>query len=100
MQYTKESRITTIDDVKGFFSHLVSECQIAFHPDDRFEDYVSIEDGHNTFSQEECDIYNRLMDDCFDVCEKNGADIYALGLEIMRKAMPNEEDRKDKKNSL
>ena len=40
------------------------------------------------------------MDDCFDVCEKNGVDIYALGLEIMRKAMPNEEDRKDEKNSL
>ena len=99
MQCTKESKIVNVADAKEFFSHLVYERQVAFHPDDRFEDYIS-EDGHNTFSQEECDIYNRLMDDCFDVCEKNGADIYALGLEIMRKAMPNEEDRKDEKNSL
>lgn len=95
MQYTKDSRIATIDDVKEFFSHLVRDCQIAFHPDERFENYVSIENGHNTFSQAECDIYNRLMDDSFEVCKNNGADIYDLGTEIIQKSMPNEEGRKD-----
>jgi phenylalanine-4-hydroxylase len=81
MPYTKESRITTIDDVKEFFAHLVNERRLVFHPDDRFEDYVS-DDGREAFSEEECAIYNRLMDESFEVCEKNNADIYAIGLEV------------------
>ena len=87
MQYNSESKIATIDDVKEFFHHLVSERNLNFHPDDRFEDYVSCDDGSNTFSREECSVYNRLMDESFDVCEKNGVDIYAIGLELMQKAL-------------
>ena len=86
MQYNKETRITSVDDVKNFFHHLVSERKVNFHPDDRFEDYVA-EDGVASFSQEECTVYNRLMDESFEVCEKNGADIYAIGLELMQKAL-------------
>ena len=87
MQYNKETRITSVDDVKAFFHHLVNERNLNLHPDDRFEDYVSCDDGSNTFSQEECSVYNRLMDESFDVCEKNGVDIYAIGLELMQKTM-------------
>ena len=83
MQYTKESKIGTIDDVRKFFGHLANERRVTFHPDDNFEDYVS-EDGANTFSEGECTIYNRLMDESFEVCEKNSADIYAIGLEFMQ----------------
>ena len=86
MQYNKETRITSVDDVKAFFHHLVSERMVNFHPDDRFEDYVA-DDGGASFSQEECAVYNRLMDESFDVCEKKGADIYAIGLELMQKAL-------------
>ena len=87
MQYNRESKIATIDDVKEFFHHLVSERNLNFHPDDRFEDYVSSDDGEASFSQEECAVYNRLMDESFDVCEKNGVDIYAIGLERMQKVL-------------
>ena len=86
MQYNKETRITSVDDVKDFFHHLVNERKVNFHPDDRFADYVS-EDGVPSFSQEECAIYNHLMDESFDVCENRGADIYVIGLELMQKAM-------------
>lgn len=84
MQYNKESRIATIDDVKVFFGHLVDERGVEFHPDDRFEDYVSRENYENTFSPEECAIYNRLMDESFEVCEENGVDIYAVGLDFLK----------------
>ena len=87
MQYNNETRITSVDDVKEFFHHLVNERNLNFHPDDKFGDYVSCDDGSNTFSQEECSVYNRLMDESFDVCEKNGVDIYAIGLELMQKAL-------------
>ena len=80
MQYTKESVIVTIDDVKEFFNHLVNERQVVFHPDDPFEDYKS-QDGQRVFTQKECVVYNRLMDESFEACEKYGTDIYALGLE-------------------
>ena len=87
MQYNSESKIATIDDVKEFFHHLASERDLNFHPDDRFEDYVSREDGSKTFTQEECVVYYHLMDECFEVCEKNGVDIYAIGLELMQDAL-------------
>ena len=80
MQYTNESVIVTIDDVKEFFNHLVNERQVVFHPDDSFEEY-KFQDGHRVFTQKECVVYNCLMDESFEVCEKYGADIYALGLE-------------------
>ena len=83
MQCTKESKIVNVADAKEFFSHLVYERRVTFHPDDNFEDYVS-EDGANTFSEEECTIYNHLMDESFEACEKNGTDTYALGLELMQ----------------
>lgn len=87
MQYNKKSRISTADDVRGFFNFLVNERKVNLHPDDRFEDYLSCESRNNMFSQEECAVYNRLMDESFEVCEKNGADIYAIGLGIMQKAL-------------
>lgn len=49
-----------------------------------FEDYVSCENGINTFTLDECAIYNRLMDESFAVCEKEGVDIYEIGLEKLQ----------------
>ena len=87
MQYNINSQITTINDVEAFFQHLVTERSLSFHPDDRFEFYISCDDGSNIFSEKECAIYNRLVDECCEVCERNGADIYAIGLAFMRKAL-------------
>ena len=86
MQYNRETRITSVNNVKEFFHHLVNERNLNFHPDDIFEDYVSCDDGSNTFSQDECAVYNRLMNESFDVCEKNGVDIYAIGVDTMQSA--------------
>jgi len=87
MKYNDDSIIATVDDVKEFFRHLVNDRKVNFHPDDRFEDYASCEDGSKTFTQKECAVYNHLMDKCFEVCEKNGVDIYAIGLELMQDAL-------------
>lgn len=92
MQYNKESKIATVDDVKEFFQHLINDRKLNFHPDDRFEDYVSHTDRSNTFSQEECVIYNRLMDESFNTCEKSGEDIYAIGVELMQKAIAQQQN--------
>lgn len=79
MTYNNESHIKSVEDVKVFFHHLVDERKVNFHPDDMFEDYVSCEGGINTFTLEECALYNRLMDESFKVCKDVGVDIYRIG---------------------
>lgn len=81
MTYNKDSKILSVKDVEAFFHHIVFERKVNFHPDDMFEDYVSFEGGINTFTLDDCAIYNRLMDESFAVCNKEGVDIYEIGLE-------------------
>lgn len=87
MTYTSDSHIMSVKDVKTFFHHIVSERKANFHSDDMFEDYVSCEGGINTFTLGECAIYNRLMDESFAVCNNEGVDIYAIGLEELQTAL-------------
>ena len=87
MTYTSDSHIMSVKDVKTFFHHIVSERKVNFHPDDMFEDYVSCEGGINTFTLGECAIYNRLMDESIAVCNNEGVDIYAIGLEELQTAL-------------
>ena len=87
MQYNINSQITTINDVGAFFERVVCGRSLCFHPGERFEGCVFCDVGSNMFSENGCAIYDRLMDECFEVCEKNGADIYAIGLAFMRKAL-------------
>lgn len=84
MTYTTESHIKTIADVKAFFHHLANECRISFHPDDNFTDYF-YSNNVRIFSDEDAALYNRLMDESFDVCKKADIDIYDLAYEILTK---------------
>lgn len=87
MTYNIDSHIKSVEDVNTFFHHIVSERKVNFHPDDMFEDYVSCERGINTFTLDECAVYNRLMDESLDICKKEGVDIYSIGLEELQKAL-------------
>ena len=87
MTYNSNSHIKSVKDVETFFHHIVFERKVNFHPDDVFGDYVSCEGGINTFTIEECAIYNRLMDESFAVCKKEGVDIYEIGLEELQEAL-------------
>ena len=87
MIYTNESHILSVKDVEAFFHHIVFERKVNFHPDDMFEDYVSCEGGINTFTLEECAIYNRLMDECIVICKSEDVDIYEIGLDELQTAL-------------
>lgn len=80
MTYNTSSHIKTVKDVETFFHHIVSERKVNFHPDNMFEDYVSCDGGINTFTIDECAIYNRLMDESFNVCKDANVDIYEIGI--------------------
>ena len=83
MDYNVDSHILSVDDVRIFFHHLVEERKVNFHPDDDFADYVSLKDHTPTFSDEEVGVYNRLMDESFDVCDKSNTDIYEIGIKFL-----------------
>ena len=77
MQYNKDSHINNVDDVRKFFHYIVNERNVNFNPDDMFEDYMSV-DGSNAFTPEECEIYNRLVEEAFKICDKENVDIYEI----------------------
>lgn len=83
MTYTQQSHIQSVKDIKAFFRYLVQERKITLQPDYLFEKYVSEETGERVFSDEECALFDRLMDEAFAVCEKLNADIYEIGVNIL-----------------
>lgn len=87
MTYTATSHIVSVQDVEVFFHHLVDERKVNFHPDDDFANYICLEDRTPSFSAEEVVVYNRLMDESFDVCDKAGIDIYDIGFNELTKGM-------------
>ena len=87
MGYSANSHIESIKDVETFFHHLIDERNVNFHPDDDFADYVCYADNTSSFTSDEVEIYNRLMDESFDVCKKAKVDIYEIGLPLLQKAV-------------
>ena len=76
------NKIEKVEDVKAFAKHLTVIEKISFHPDDDFSDYVNTETQEPTYSQEEAELRNDLMNQCFKICEQNNVDIYDIMGEI------------------
>lgn len=75
--------IKSIEDVKTFFRQLLAE-DLNFHPDTPFEDYITSETKVDTYTTKEAEIRNRLLEECFDTCEKEKVDIYEIAMEIFQ----------------
>ena len=79
MKYSENDHINSIREVEVFFDYLLLELKVNFHPDDKFENYIDIKTNDPSFTATECILFNRLMDESFALCEKEGADIYEIG---------------------
>lgn len=90
-KYTQESHITTAEEVKDFFHHIVYDLDINFHPDDDFKDYVSYETGERTMVDKQAELYNRLMDEAFEVCDD---EVYGIGSEVLFERLQTESKEK------
>ena len=77
MQYNKDSHINNVDDVRKYFHYIVEERNVNFNSDDMFRDYI-LADGSNAFTPEECEIYNRFVEEAFKICDKENVDIYEI----------------------
>lgn len=82
MIQTKNFNIETPHDVARFFFWLMFDCKVNFHPDENFNDYISLETNENPFNDKQTDMYNEIMDECFEVCEKYGRDIYEISIKV------------------
>lgn len=77
-------QIKTTKDVVSFAKQLIKEG-VNFHTDDDFSEYINLETKEPTYSKEEADFRNELMNQCFSVCKKNKVDIYDIMNEIALK---------------
>ena len=75
--------IQTKSDVEEFISCLILEESLNFHPDEDFRNYVHVDTGLPSYTEAEAEVRNRLLDQCFDICEKHQTDIYQMGIEIL-----------------
>ncbi len=80
------TKIKTINDVKAFATHLVQVEKLSFHPDDDFKDYIAC-GKKPIYSEQEAELRNKLMNECFEVCDKNNVEIYEILLPIIQKSV-------------
>ena len=85
-KYTRDSHITTFEEVKDFFRHIVFDLDINFHPDDDFKDYIDSSTGERSMNDEQTELYNRLMGEAFEA----GGDedrVYELGCDLLKERL-------------
>jgi len=75
-------RIENLDDVAEF-ARTVIRNGVNLHPDDDFRNYVNIETGQQTYTEEEASAHNRDMANAFSVCDKCDVDIYGFMQKIL-----------------
>lgn len=78
------TQIQTSDDVKIFAKEIIADG-VSFHSDDDFKDYVYFRENKRCYTDEEAGLKYDLMDLCFNVCDKEGVDIYYLMLKVTLK---------------
>ena len=78
------TQITIVRDVQAFAKQLINEG-VSFHPDDDFNEYVFFKENRPCYSEEEAKCRNELMQQSFDICDRDNVDIYSVMLEVTLK---------------
>ena len=76
-----EFNIGSMADVMYFFI-LLNNLDLAWHPDNPFQDYINRETGKPTFTSSEAENLNRAMEQAFDICSKAKVDIYEMCIDM------------------
>jgi len=74
------TKIETIEDVKLFAKQIINEG-VSFHPDDDFNAYINFKTNAPSYTSDEAEVRNNLMNECFEKCNQAGVDIYEIMLE-------------------
>jgi len=76
--------IKTEKDLRDLLTEVTSYLGWGFHPDTPMTDYVRMDTGEPSYTKEEAERLDFLMDEAFDFCEVHGIDIYELSMEICK----------------
>lgn len=74
IQIKNFGHISVLSSVRSFFEFMYRRVGCGFHPDDPMSSY-------GVFSEDECTELERLIEECFDVCEQYGEDIYEISID-------------------
>lgn len=69
--------------MEHFFKYLIEKESLNLHPDEDFKNYINLDTHLPTYSPEEAEFRNKLMEACFEICDQEEADIYQIGLQIL-----------------
>ena len=75
---TLPTRIETIQDVKDFAEYIKVVDNAAISPSDSFSEYANYKTLEPTYTKDEAEARDKLMEQCFEVCDREGVDIYEL----------------------
>jgi hypothetical protein len=81
------TEIKTLQDVKTFAQHLTKIERLSFHPDDDFLDYINFKTRERFYADDEAILRNKLMDECFQVCQQENTDIYDFMYPILMESI-------------
>lgn len=81
------STINSIKDVETFFNKLILEESLNFHPDEDFRNYVHVDTGLPSYTEEEAELRNLLMQEAFEVCDRESVEIYQIGIQLLFKTL-------------
>ena len=76
--------IKTEKDLREMLTEVIGYLGWAFHPDDPMKDYIRRDTGEPSYSPEEAERLDHLMDEAFEFCERRNIDIYELSMEISK----------------
>ena len=76
--------ITNTKHVEAFAVQLFEEG-VSFHPDNDFNNYIVTKTDNPFYTKDEAEIRNELMNQCFEVCQKDGISIYDVMSEVLLK---------------
>lgn len=74
MEYTNDTHIETIEQVKEFMRYLTSERELSILPEE-----------NENLTVKELNLFDRLTEEALAVCEKEGVDLYELVQQEMKK---------------
>lgn len=83
-EYT--NNINSKENIEAFFDALINKLDLNFHPDTPFTDYVGT-DGTNTFTEQQANALDAIMNLCFNYCDSNDLDIYEIGYPLLAKRL-------------
>ena len=83
MEYTKDFHIESLIDVMNFYHYMIYEKQLIIHPDKPIEENEDKVHPERTITASMAEMYNRLLEESFEFCDKNKIDVYHIAYDVL-----------------